>query len=64
MQPQEALGATNRSVLFSPGGERLFLSPDLADDLRYLVESPDGSWKTLTVNEFDELVKSALEKSR
>lgn len=66
MLPQETLGVTSysHSVQFSPGGERLSLSPELADQLLYLVESPDGSWRTLTVDEFDELVKSASAKTK
>jgi WD40 repeat protein len=63
-QPQDTLGAASygRSVLFSTGGQRLSLTPKLADSLLYVVESDDGSWCTLTVAEFDELARQATTK--
>jgi hypothetical protein len=63
-QPQETLGAVSygRSVLFSTGGQRLSLTPKLADSLLYVVEANDGSWRTLNVAAFDELAQQATAK--
>ena len=46
------------NVAFTAGGQRSLLSPELENQLRYTVEQPDGSWRTLSVAEFDQLVKS------
>ena len=50
------------TVAFTAGGQRSLLSPDLENQLRYTVEQPDGSWRTLSVAEFDQLVKSGAAK--
>jgi WD40 repeat protein/tetratricopeptide (TPR) repeat protein len=49
-------------AVFSAGGQRLLLAPELENQLRYTVEQPDGSWHTLTTAEFDQLVKSGAAK--
>ena len=50
------------TVAFTASGQRSLLSPDLETHLRYTVEQPDGSWRTLSVAEFDQLVKSGAAK--
>ena len=46
------------TVVFTASGQRQLLSPELEIQLRYTIEQPDGSWRTLSVAEFDQLVKS------
>ncbi|MBC7815980.1 MAG: protein kinase, partial [Planctomycetaceae bacterium] len=50
------------TVAFTASGQRSLLSPDLETQLRYTLEQPDGSWRTLSVSEFDQLVKSGAAK--
>lgn len=50
------------TVLFTASGQRSLLSPELETHLRYTIEQPDGSWRTLSVSEFDQLVKSGAAK--
>jgi len=50
------------TVAFTAGGQRSLLLPALETHLRYTLEQPDGSWRTLSVSEFDQFVKSGAAK--
>jgi WD40 repeat protein len=50
------------TVAFTLGGQRSLLTSDGATQLRYTLEQTDGSWRTLTASEFDQLVKSGAAK--
>ena len=50
------------TVVFTASGQRQLLAPELEIQLRYTLEQPDGSWRTLSVSDFDQLVKSGAAK--
>ncbi len=52
----------NSSGVFSAGGERRLLTNSLAERLLYIIEQPDGSWRALSIAEFDRLVREAWTK--